>query len=66
MLKIKEKNVVRFGHVFDYELENGELLHRTEWNGEYYETKNGIFRPVYKENEGDFEIVCFGKIRRKI
>ena len=59
MLKIKEKNVVRVGHIFDFELENGELLHRTEWNGEYYETENGIFRPVYEEIDGDFEIIGF-------
>ncbi len=59
MLKIKEKNAVRVGHVFGFELENGELLHHTEWNGEYYETENGIFRPAYEEIDGDFEIIGF-------
>lgn len=59
MLNIKEKNVERVGHTFDYELENGELLHVSEWNGEHYETENGIFRPVYEEIDGEFEIIGF-------
>lgn len=59
MLNIKEKNVERVGHTFDYELENGELLHVSEWNGERYETENGIFRPVYEEIDGEFEIIGF-------
>lgn len=59
MIGIKAQGVTRVGHYFDFELDNGELLHHTEWNGEYYETENGIFRPVYEENDGDFEIVGF-------
>lgn len=60
MLEIKEHNPIRVGHTFDYELENGELLHPTEWNGEYYETETGIYRPVYKQiDEDEFEIIGF-------
>lgn len=47
---------------FDYQLEDGELLHYTEWNGEYYETENGIYRPFYKQIDDDeWEIIGFEK-----
>lgn len=47
---------------FDYKLEDGELLHFTEWNGEYYETESGIYRPVYKQIDDDeWEIIGFEK-----
>lgn len=47
---------------FDYKLEDGELLHFTEWNGEYYDTESGIYRPVYKQIDDDeWEIIGFEK-----
>lgn len=60
MLEIKAENVVRCGHQFDYELENGTLLHEKEWNGEVYTVReNGTettYEPVYDtmpdENDG--------------
>jgi len=52
MLNIKAKNVERVGHMFDYELEDGTLLHDSEWNGEKYITGRGQteteYRPVYR------------------
>lgn len=60
MIAIKERNPHRMGSYFDYELENGELLHSSEWNGERYHTDNGIYRPVCEEDEnGDFNIIGF-------
>lgn len=64
MINIKSEFLKVNGEYFDFELENGELLHNSEWNGEEYETENGIFRPVYaaEENEnGGFDIVGFEK-----
>jgi hypothetical protein len=48
MINIKERNVVSVGEYFDYELENGVLLHQNDWNGEYYEVDGVIYRPVYQ------------------
>lgn len=70
MIKIKNKNVERNFHQFDYELEDGTLLHSNEWNGENYTIRNQknhkktIFTPVYSKepNENDsFDIVGFEK-----
>ena len=61
MIKIKEENVMRNGHMFDYLLENGALLHESEWNGEKYTTQDErgktleVYRPVYDENENENE-----------
>lgn len=66
MLKIRAEWVRWMDDLFDYELENGQLLHTSEWNGEEYITRyewNGeefvkadrelCYRPVYKViNEG--------------
>ena len=66
MLKIKAEHVEWMDTMFDYELENGQLLHTSEWNGEEYVTRykwNGdefveagevlSYRPVYNViNEG--------------
>lgn len=46
---IKAKEFAPYG--FDYELENGDLLHHTEWNGEVYETDRAVYRPVYEHDE---------------
>jgi hypothetical protein len=66
MINIKNENVERTGHWFDYELEDGMLLHNSEWNGENYTVKeNGAeveYWPVYtdKPNENDgYDIVGF-------
>lgn len=57
MLKIKRENFELTGHRFDYELENGVMLHGSEWNGEVYTVKNGknedIYRPVMNYNKED-------------
>ena len=68
MIKIKEENYRQVGHMFDYLLENGALLHESEWNGEVYITKDEhgrteeVYRPVYDENEnenGGYDIIGF-------
>ena len=66
MIKIKEENYVSVGHMFDYLLENGVMLHENEFNGEVYTVKeNGVettYRPVYDEHEnenGGFDIIGF-------
>lgn len=66
MLKIKETNHrTHSGHFFDYLLEDGTMLHSSEWNGEVYtvKTEDGYektFRPVYEEiAEDEFVIVGF-------
>lgn len=66
MINIKNENVERTGHWFDYELEDGILLHNSEWNGENYTVQeNGMeveYRPIYadKPNENDgYDIVGF-------
>lgn len=66
MLKINDTNVRVNDHEFDYELENGTLLHESEWNGEVYTVKENsrevTYRPVYDENENDnggYDIIGF-------
>lgn len=66
MLKIKNEYVERNSHWFDFELENGVLLHESEWNGEVYTVKeNGTettYRPVYAEESncnGGYDIIGF-------
>lgn len=60
-----EENVIVNGRKFDYKLEDGTLLHWSDFNGEVYTVKEkGIertFRPVYaEENEnGGFDIIDF-------
>ena len=66
MLRIKNEDVKIAGHYFDYELEDGTLLHSSEWNGEDYTLKiNGVeavYKPVYKEvDEDEYEIIGFEK-----
>ena len=61
MTNIKAQNITVNGHQFDYQLADGTLLHRNEWNGEKYIVKVGQFEksyiPVYDENGNitDFE-----------
>lgn len=66
MINIKNENVERAGHWFDYELEDGTLLHNSEWNGEIYTVKENRmeieYRPIYadKPNENDgYNIIGF-------
>lgn len=40
-------------------LENGTVLINTEWNGERYSGEYGEYRPVYQQEEDDFEIVGY-------
>lgn len=72
MLKIKARNVVRLGGaMFDYELEDGTLLHESEWNCYNYTIYKGdkeiVYQPIYavEENEnGGHDIIGFEKISR--
>ena len=64
MLEITDAGVRRYGSFFEYELENGELLHISEWNGECFTVKkNGEeirYFPVYEEIDLDeWEIIGF-------
>lgn len=59
-----EANVMFNGARFDFQLEDGTLLHKSEWNGEVYAVKlpDGRLReckPVYAEAGDDIEIVDF-------
>lgn len=67
MIQIKNRNPIYVGEMFDFELEDGTLLHDSEWNGECYTVKEQggherSFRPVYRalnEFEDQFEIIGF-------
>ena len=67
MIKIKAENVTALGGAtFDYQLEDGTLLHESEWNGENYTIKeNGtetVYKPIYAEHEnenGGYDIIGF-------
>lgn len=64
MLEIVDKYVLVNSHYFDYELEDGTLLHNSEWNGESYTVKNkggGETRyfPVYNQIDDEYEIIGF-------
>ena len=63
MIKIKNENITINGHQFEYQLENGELLHESEWNGELYTVKkNGReieYKPIYMEEDEIFTIIGF-------
>ena len=56
MIAIKERNPLRMGSYFDYELENGELLHSSEWNGESYTTDTGRYTPVHRFDVEDIDL----------
>ena len=69
MLKIKNEDIKVNGHWFDYELEDGTLLHQSEWNGEMYIVKkDGVeisHRPVYADEEncnGGYDIIGFNAL----
>ena len=63
MIKITNENIIINGHQFDYQLENGELLHESEWDGERYTVKkNGReidYKPIYIEEDEIFTIIGF-------
>lgn len=64
MLEILDDHVLVNSHYFDYELEDGTLLHSSEWNGEVYTVKNkggGETRyfPVYNQIDDEYEIIGF-------
>ena len=52
MINITNENIMVNGHQFDYQLENGDLLHDSEWNGERYiiekDGKEIEYKPVYR------------------
>lgn len=64
MLEILDDNVLVNSHYFDYELEDGTLLHSSEWNGEVYTVKNKDgsetrYFPVYNQIDDEYEIIGF-------
>ena len=66
MMKITGTNIRRNGHTFDYELQNGALLHESEWNGQDYTVKEDgrevVYKPIYAEQEnenGGYDIIGF-------
>lgn len=63
MIKIKNKDIKVNGHWFDYELEDGTLLHECDWNGEkYIFMKDGVeqvYTPIYEQDDIYFNIVGF-------
>lgn len=63
MLKIKEKNTTYIGGQVDFILEDGVMLFPQDWNGEFYDDRDGrIYRPILEEVPGfedQFEIVGF-------
>lgn len=66
MLKVKNEDIKVNGHWFEYELEDGTLLHQSEWNGEVYTVKkDGVeisYHPIYAEEKncnGGYDIIGF-------
>lgn len=65
MLKVLNIEVYVNYHYFDYELEDGTLLHSSEWNGEIYTVKNldgseTRYLPVYEQvGKDEYEIIGF-------
>lgn len=59
-MKIKNKNIKKYGSYFDFELEDGTLLHTMDWNGEVYTVKkNGeeiTYKPIYKFEIDDIDL----------
>lgn len=50
-------NLINYSPKF---LENGIILIRDEWNGEYYDTNSMRYYPVYEQlGEDDFEIIGY-------
>lgn len=65
MIKVKNVNVKFNSTVFDYELENGLLLHNNDWNTEVYsEALNSLtgeilkneYKPIYRYEEENIDI----------
>lgn len=59
-----EANVMFNGARFDFRLEDGTLLHKSDWNGECYAFKlpdgrERVCKPVYAGVGEDIEIVDF-------
>lgn len=66
MLKITRENPIINGTMYDYELDNGDMLHPSEWNGDVYTVKRDgcevTYRPVYADEENDnggYDIIGF-------
>jgi len=62
MLNIKRQNFKYVGAIMDYELENGVMLHESEWNGEEYTIDEVSYTPIqiYNENEDTWKTIGFG------
>ena len=65
MLEILDEQVLVNSHYFEYKLEDGTLLHLSEWNGECYTVKNQDgsetrYFPIYNQIDDDeYEIIGF-------
>lgn len=57
--RFPEKNTYGLKEYLPVYLENGTILINTEWNGERYSGEYGEYRPVYLQDECDFEIVGY-------
>jgi len=65
MLKVKEDHPLNLPREVDYELEDGTLLYRQDWNGEEYTVRSGrdetVYRPVsvHDEEQDTWETIGF-------
>jgi len=60
MLEITKRNFDHVGALMDYELEDGTMLHASEWNGECYTVEEVPYYPIYRgvgepDEDGDYE-----------
>jgi len=60
MIEIIGRYAPKYGDIFDFELANGTLLHRDEWNGEKYlsheDGEEIVYTPVYRYEQTGVDI----------
>ena len=66
MLRIHKQDFQFNGEWFDFRLMDGTMLHKSEWNGEYYtveeDGKEVTYIPIYSDDEnsnGGYDIIGF-------
>ncbi len=63
MLKVKRSYFNQNGHNFDHELEDGTLLHVSEWNGECYTVKEKgqkiRYFPIEEGTDNEYKLFGF-------
>lgn len=63
IINIKDRDVCVGSAYYDYELENGTLLHKCDWNGESYifmeDGVERVYTPIYEQDDIYFNIVGF-------